>query len=147
MSDFGSQSEAVPCADYYGATEEELGTRSAGRMLLGFLDQRRLFPHHGRLCMEAERLTLESWTDVPRRAVERIALEFTPAYTRFQAGGTRGKFPSLGALGNWGKPLLIRRTDGAPPLYLLLGFHWITGVTQNAAWHERLSRWLHEADT
>ena len=135
----------MPSADYYGATAEELRTRSAGRLLLGFLDQRRLFPHHGRLWVEAERLTLESWTEVPRRAVERIALEFTPAYTRFQAGGGRGTFPSLGALGTWGKPLLIGRTEGAPPLYLLLGFHWITGVTQNPAWYERLSRWLREA--
>lgn len=125
---------------YNAATETELGDAEAGRRVLGLVDQRRLFPHHGRFRLEQDALVLEGWLEVPRTAVARIDLTFTERYTRVMAGGARGGFPSLGFLGDRGKPLLITRTDDEP-LYLLLGYRWLPGTTENAAWLSRLRQW------
>lgn len=126
---------------YLGASEHEL--RSIGRVskALGLIDQRRWFRHRGGFRIAQDTLFLEGWLELPRSAVERIDLEFTHAYTRFMAGGARGGFPSLGFLGERGKPLVVRRT-GAEPLYLLLDYGWLSGTSENPTWLPRLDDWL-----
>lgn len=128
---------------YHGATETELGDAEATRRVLSFIDQRRLFPHHGPFRLEQDAVVLEGWLEVPRSAVTRIDLTFTERYTRVMAGGARGGFPSLGLLGDRGKPLLVTRIDDEP-LYLLLGYRWLPGTTENAAWLPRVQAW-HQA--
>lgn len=125
---------------YLAATETELREVAGGRRVLGLADQRRLFPHHGRLRLEHDTLALEGWLDVPRTSVSTIELAFTEHYTRLMAGGARGGFPSLGFLGDRGKPLILTRVDD-PALYLLLGYRWLPGTTENAAWLSRLRDW------
>ena len=56
-------------ADYQGATESELHDLSSGEKLIGLLDQRQLFPHHGALRLEADQLVLESWREIPRALI------------------------------------------------------------------------------
>ncbi len=127
---------------YQGATESELHHLSSGEKLSGLLDQRRLFPHHGTLTLETDRLILGSWREIPRALIAGVDLEFTEAYTRFMAGGVRGQFPSAGVLGNAGKPLIIRLQGERSPLYVLIEFHWVMGTTRDEDWWGRLNRWL-----
>lgn len=128
--------------NYQGATESELHDLSIGEKLIGLLDQRRLFPHHGTLTLETDRLILESWREIPRALIAGVDLEFTGAYTRFMAGGVRGQFPSAGVLGNAGKPVILRLQGERSPLYLLIEFHWVLGTTHDEEWWDRLNRWL-----
>lgn len=132
-------------ATYEGATESELHDLSMGKKLIGLVDQRRLFPHHGTLHLERDRLLLDPWLEIPRTAIDAVELEFTAVYNRFMAGGVRGKFPSLGMLGDAGKPVIVRRVGGEP-IYLLIGFSWATGTTHDREWHDRLTRWLAQSD-
>lgn len=132
-------------ADYQGATEGDLRDLARGEKLRGLLDQRRLFPHHGTLTLEPDRLVLASWREIPRATIARVELTFTEAYTRFMAGGVRGSFASAGFLGSAGKPLTVRLTDESAPLYLLIGFTWLTGTTHDEEWCARLNHWLTHA--
>ncbi len=133
-------------AAYEGATEGELHDLSWEEKLVGMVDQRRLFPHQGTLRLEPDRIVLDGWLDIPRATIDAVDLAFTDVYSRFMAGGARGKFPSLGMLGDAGKPVIVRRTDGGEPvLYLLIGFNWVTGVARDHEWHDRLTRWLTHA--
>lgn len=128
-------------ARYLGATESELRGASALRRFFGLGVQRLRFPHRGELRLERDRLVLGGWLELRRDQVERVSLEFTDAWTRFQAGGVRGGFPSLGLLGSLGKPLVLARRD-AEPLYLLVDYGLISGISRNRQWFPRLRRWL-----
>jgi hypothetical protein len=128
-------------ARYLGATEGELRGATPARRLLGLADQSRRFPHRGELRLEGDRLVLGGWLELPREQVERVSMEFTGAWTRFQAGGVRGRFPSLGFIGSLGKPLVLTRR-GAEPIYLLVDYGRVSGATRNRRWLPRLRRWL-----
>lgn len=131
----------VETITYLGATESELRRASGARRLIGFADQRRLFPHRGTMRLEPETLVLEGWRKIPRTTIMRTELSFTDAYTRVMAGGSRGNSPSLGFLGSLGKPVILTPAD-EDRIYLLLGFRWWTGTNQARAWAPMIRRWI-----
>jgi hypothetical protein len=69
-----------------------------------------------------------------------VRLTFTDAYRRGQAAGIRGNNASFGLFGNLGKPLVLRLHDGEP-VYLLIGFRWLTGINQARRWAPLLQTW------
>lgn len=137
--------QTVTGVTYHGATESELRDLSAGEKLLGWFVQQRLFPHHGILRLEHDRLVLESWMEIPRTTVERVSLEFTEVYGRFMAAGTRGNVPSFGWIGDLGKPLILYRMGGDESIYLQIDFKWLMGTNKNRNWYERLDDWISPA--
>ncbi len=128
---------------YLGASESELAGASAPRRFVGFADQRKLFPHSGFLLLTPDAMVLQGWRDIPRGAIDNVALIFTQSYTRFTAGGIRGQSPSLGFLGSFGKPLVVD-LRGEERIYLLIRFRWWTGINQSRLWAPRLEQWLNE---
>jgi hypothetical protein len=137
----GSMLETATVA-YVGATEGELREMSSGRKAAGLNWQRSWFTHRGTLRLEPDQLALDGWLDVRRDTITDVELGFTDAYTRFMAGGIRANWPSLGIFGSLGKPLVVRRTEGREPLYLLLNYRPFLGVNSNGAWFRRLQEWL-----
>lgn len=98
---------------FFGANAIELNAASAVRRGVAPADQTRLFPHHGRVRLQGRELVLEEWQTIDRSQIAGVVLAYADAYGRFAAGGSRGQFPSLGLLGDWEKPLVIDRADGA----------------------------------
>ena len=128
---------------YLGATESELRDTPLSRRLSGYSDQRVLFPHAGQLRLEPRALVLSDWRVIPRATITGVPLTFTDAYRRGQAAGVRGNGPSFGFLGNLGKPLVLSLRDDEP-VYLLIGFRWLTGVNQARRWAPLLRSWIEE---
>lgn len=126
--------------NYLGAAEGELRGASGSSQLVGFADQRTLFPHAGRLQLESQALVLEGWRSIPRSAIAGVRLTFTEAYTRMQAAGVRGNSASLGLFGSLGKPLILD-LHGDEPVYLLIEYRWITGISQGRKWLPIMQQW------
>lgn len=126
--------------NYLGATEGELRAVSGPRRLVGFADQRTLFPHAGLLQLQPQALVLGGWRSIPRSAIVGVRLTFTEAYTRMQAAGARGNSVSFGLFGSLGKPLVLD-LNGDEPVYLLIGYSWLTGISQARTWLPVLQRW------
>ena len=129
-------------AKFHGATESELRSVTVPNHLIGLVDQRRRFFHKGLLRLESERLVLEGWREIPKSDVVAVRRTYTDAYTRFQAGGTRGGFPSTGFIGHFGKPLIIDTRDDDGPVYLLVDYARFLGSTRNKTWEATLRDWL-----
>jgi hypothetical protein len=126
---------------YLGATEAELIGVPLARRLAAYSNQRRLFPHQGTLQLTASTLVLSGWRVIQREAVAGVRLTFTPAYRRSQAAGVRGgNYASFGLFGNLGKPVVLSLHDDEP-VYLLIGFHWFTGINQGRRWAPLLRTW------
>lgn len=125
---------------YLGATEAELTGVTLARRLAAYSDQRRLFPHQGTLRLTPGTLVLGGWRVIQREAVADVRLTFTRAYRRSQAAGVRGNYASFGLFGNLGKPVVLRLHDDEP-VYLLIGFHWFTGINQARRWVPLLRTW------
>ena len=125
---------------YLGATEGELLGVPLARRLAAYSDQRRLFPHRGTLQLTQRALVLGGWRVIHREAVASVRLTFTDAYRRSQAAGIRGNNASFGLFGNLGKPLVITLHEDEP-VYLLIGFHWFTGINQARRWAPLLATW------
>ncbi|MBV9452205.1 MAG: hypothetical protein JO345_40590 [Streptosporangiaceae bacterium] len=125
---------------YLGATEGELLGAPLMRRLSAYSDQRRLFPHQGPLQLTPGTLILGGWRVIRREAVAGVRLTFTDAYRRSQAAGIRGNNASFGLFGDLGKPLVLDLHDGEP-VYLLIGFHWFTGINQARRWAPVLRTW------
>jgi hypothetical protein len=126
---------------YLGATESELRAAVQSRPLLKYVDQRRLFPHEGRIRLEPAELVLEGWMVIPRAEIADVRLTFTDVYRRSIAAGFRGQYTSFGVFGSLGKPLVVYRRDDEP-VYLLIGYRWLTGTNQARHWAPRLQQWL-----
>lgn len=128
---------------YYGATEGDIRDRSiwSWLMVIGFFRQGSLFPHHGHLWLEIERLVLEGWREILWSDVVKVTVGFTDIYTRFMAGGLRGQGPSLGFIYH-GEPLILYLTEEEEPVYLLIDYNWLTGTNQNHTWHRKILEWL-----
>ncbi len=129
---------------YLGATGEELDSARTSKRLVAMLDQRRLFPHRGSLSLEPDAIVLGGWRDIARSQVTGVELRFTTSYSRWSAAGNRGGWPSVGWVGNLGAPLVIGLQD-EPPLYMLIGFTWWSGINENRSWLQRLTGWLADA--
>ncbi len=132
--------QAVNAPSFLGATEQELESRPSKR-LIAMIDQRRLFPHRGLLSLEPEAIALAGWRDIDRSRVTSVELGFTPSYSRWMATGNRGRWPSLGWVASYGKPLVIGVRD-EPPVYVLIDFTWWTGINESRKWLPRLTSWL-----
>lgn len=128
---------------YPGATESELHDAPLARRIGGYSDQRVLFPHTGQLRLEPRSLVLGGWRMIPKAAITDVQLTFTGAYRRGQAAGVHGNGPSLGILGNLGKPLILTLRDDEP-VYLLIRFRYFTGVNQARRWVPLLRGWIDE---
>jgi len=131
---------------YRAATEDELTGASGPTRVLALAAQGRLFPHQGTLELHQGVMDLSGWRRLTPEEVTNVSLTFTTAYTRWQAAGARGNYPSFGAFGNLGKPLVLDIADEAP-LYLLLGYRWWSGVNQNRRWYPILAAWLTDRGT
>lgn len=131
-----------------GATEDELTGASGPTRVVALGAQGRLFPHQGTLELELHPgvMNLTGWRRLTPDGVPNVSLTFTTAYTRWQAAGTRGNYPSFGAFANLGKPLVLELADEAP-LYLLPGYRWWSGVNQNHRWYPILASWLADRET
>ncbi len=125
---------------FYGATAEELKQKREAVGWRAWFDQRLLFPHHGEVILESRKLILNSWLTLNPEEITNLRLEFTPLYPRSLAGGVRGQFPSLGIF-SAGRPLILE-TVPVGEIYLLIGYKWLWGTTQNAKWLTMLSNWL-----
>jgi hypothetical protein len=128
---------------YLGATESELRQKAESQRLAGYADQRRLFPHSGRLQIEPQSLVLEGWREIPRSAITDVRLTFTEVYPRSRGAGFRGNYASFGLFGSLGKPLVLG-LRGDEPVYLLIDFQWLTGINRARQWAPSLQRWLAE---
>ncbi len=133
-------------ASYFGATEDDLESARSSRRLVAMIDQRRLFPHRGlfRLDTDTHALVLGGWRDIERSSVTSIEMGFTTTYSRLLAAGSRGRWPSLGWIGNLGQPLVVGIRD-EPPVYLLVDFTWWSGINENRRWLQPLRRWWAQA--
>ncbi len=131
---------------YRGATEDELRGASGPKRTLSLGGQGRLFSHHGVFELDEGVIVLGGWRRLTTSQVTSVELTFTAAYTRWQAAGARGNYPSFGAFGSLGKPLVLKVVDEAP-LYLLLGYRWWSGANQNRRWHSVLTAWLDNRGT
>lgn len=128
---------------YYGATEKELRDISTSKRLIGLVDHRKLFPHHGQIWLEPDQLILEGWMEVSKPWIHAATIEFTDVYSRLLAAGMRGQGSGLGVLAG-GRPLILRRARGKSPIYLLIDYRWLTGTNKNNIWQQRISSWLNE---
>lgn len=128
---------------YYGAAEQELRGHSPPRRLTGMLDHWKLFPHHGQIRLEPDRLVLEGWVELSKPLIYAATLAFTNAYKRGLAAGLRGQGPSLGVL-TQGKPLILHLAGDRSPMYLLVDYRWLTGTNKNHIWHRLIASWLNE---
>jgi hypothetical protein len=118
---------------FHAATAPELQAHGALRRASALVDQRRLFPHHGEIVLSGDRLRLGSWRTLAPSDVTDVSHRFPDGYGRFAAGGARGGFPSLGAIGRGGAPLVLDLATGER-IVLLVGFRWLSGLTRDADW-------------
>lgn len=125
---------------FLGATERELLNTPESTRLVGYIDQRQLFPHAGTMRLEEGALVLEGWREIARSDITSVELTFTDAYRRRQAAGFRGRQTSLGLLGDLGKPLVLT-IRGEDRVYLLIGFRWFLGTSRARNWAPTLRRW------
>lgn len=135
---------AVKTAKFIGAFESELNQLSTSDKVKGWFVQQHLFPHEGTLQLTNDKLLLDPWLEISRESLEDVSLEFTQAYGRLMAAGTRGNVPTFGWIGDLGKPLILLRGTKTDPVYLLIEFRWLTGINQNKEWYELIRRWLNE---
>jgi len=133
-------------ATYLGASEDELRVASDSRRVLAVTDQRRLFPHQGTLTLTPEAIDLRGWRTLTPTQVTTVELTFTPLYSRWIAGGVRGRNASFGLFGSLGKPIVLSLL-GEAPLYLLIDFRWLTGINKARAWAPRIAIWATGAQT
>jgi hypothetical protein len=126
---------------YRGATEDELRLAGNAKRALALADQSLLFPHQGLFELRDDTMVLGDWRTIARSQVTGVDLAFTAVYSRWLAAGARGNYPSFGAFGSLGKPLIVRIVDGAP-LYLLLEFSRLTGINRNRKWYPLVVGWL-----
>ncbi len=126
---------------YLAATEDELRAAPTSRRLVGYANQRTLFPHAGGIRVEPEALILEGWRQIPRIDVDDVSLTFTDAYPRRQAAGIRGNTASFGLFGDLGKPLILS-LRGGEVVYLLIDFRWWTGTNRARHWAPGLRTWM-----
>lgn len=145
LAEFRSEPERNPPIvddSYNGATESELRlARTSGRINL-LSDQRRMFPHSGLISVDSEVLILSSWRSIPRADITNAQAKFTEVYGRAQAAGVRaGNAASFGLFGSLGKPLVLTlRND--EPIYLLIGFRYLSGINQARRWAPQIREWI-----
>lgn len=137
-----------PAASYLGATRDELRSVRGAARLAAMSDQRRLFPHHGRIELRSDTLLLGGWRTIPRNRIADVELSFTDSYSRWMAGGARGgRYASFGLFGSLGKPLVVRLVDEDVPIYLLIDFQWFSGINQARRWFPAIAGWAAQGRT
>lgn len=124
---------AALCDTYHAATVAELHRTPSLRRWVGAVDQRRLFPHRGRVELTSDVLSLGSWRRLTPDDVLAVAMEYLPEYSRAAAGGVRGGFPSFGLFSKVGAPLVLDLRTGER-IVLLVGYTWWSGTTKDADW-------------
>lgn len=134
----------VLAATYLGATADELGLVHGFARLAAMSDQRRLFPHQGRIELRGDALVLEGWRTIRRERITNVELTFTDVYSRWMAGGVRGgRNASFGLFGNLGKPLVLHLV-GDGQIYLLIDFSWFSGINQARRWFPTITSWAEQ---
>jgi|GEM_PF-2921120 len=121
------------------ATLSELTAAGSLRRLVALADQRMRFPHRGEIRVSEQTVELGDWTQIDPGGLVRVTREYVPSYGRIAAWGVRGGFPSLGAAGGAGAPLVLHRRDDEP-VVVLVGFRPVTGRNNNAAAFAALQR-------
>lgn len=129
--------EDVFCA----ATPDELAAAGPVRRLSALVDQRLRFPHRGQLRLDRTALELGAWKRLVPGDVTRVTRGYVPTYRRFEAGGVRGGFPSLGMVRDSGAPLILKLRTGEP-IVLIVGFRPVSGLTRNRAALTALRRFV-----
>ncbi len=141
--DRGKDSGRTRPVAYLGASEDELRAVRKPKRVLAMADQRQLFPHHGTLTVTSDALNLEGWMTLTPAEVTSVELTFTPLYSRWLAAGVRGRNASFGLFGSLGKPLILS-VHAERAAYLLIDFHWFTGVNKARAWAPQIARWAED---
>lgn len=124
---------------FCAATLSELTAAGSLRRFIALADQRMRFPHRGEIRVSEQTVELGDWTRIDRGGLVRVTREYVPSYGRIAAWGVRGGFPSLGAAGGAGAPLVLHRRDDEP-IAVLVGFRPVTGRNNNAAAFAALQR-------
>lgn len=134
MTDEG---EATMKDEYHGSTTAELRRVGGLQRLRSLANQATLFAHSGRIELRDGILELGDWMTLTPGDMASVTQEFVPEYGRFTAGGARGGFPSVGALGRIGMPIVIDLVSGER-LVLIIGSRPLSGRTLSSEWYPAL---------